>query len=151
MCLGNADEGMGFSLLQTSLEVFGSHAGIDQHRHRTDFEQGKGQGEKVEARLDHQDRPDPALNADRFQCQSNAVTVTVEVGEAVTAIAQFSVLLAPTGYVDSRDVRLKCRHFGQMGSDIVTEDSIAHAFDDPCASGLRCRKLLTSGTISSPA
>ena len=115
----NADEGVWFGVGNTLAECLPAHAGIDQHRHRAHLEQGKDDGQQLDAWPDHHQHAIALLDAILGQSVSAAIALLVELLEAQLDEFGPTIWIAPSWEQDRRFERHLGSHFGHRLSHVV--------------------------------
>ncbi len=91
---------------------------IDQDRDRPRLEQGEGQGEELQARLDHQDRPHAPADPERLEPARERVALAVELSERPVRVPRPPCAVAAGGADHGQGVRPILRHRGQGRGDV---------------------------------
>jgi hypothetical protein len=115
---GDADERFRFRFRQADAEVLDTHAGIDEHGHGAELEQGEGQREELQTRLDHQHGTHAAADAAALQAVRQGVALGVQLAEREMAVANPSMSASPIRLDDGECLRLRPCHRRQRSSDI---------------------------------
>ena len=115
---GDADERFGAAFLETAHHPPDAHARIHHHRHRTGLEHGKGQGEKFQARSDHENGSGPLADSRGRQAVGQAVGFMVHLLESQVAVSHPARLVPAHRGDHGPLVGMAPDHLFEMGGDV---------------------------------
>ena len=115
---GDADQGAGPALFQAVQHPGNTHARVHHHGHGPDLEQGKNEGEKIQAGLDHQDGAHTAADARTVKPLCQAVRLDIQLAKRKVGVCH-AAFTVPAAWADHCPfVGLDARHAAQVGGHV---------------------------------
>jgi hypothetical protein len=106
----DAEEGAGLRARDAGEKVFPSHAGIDDHGHRAELEEGESGGDQRQALAHHDQHAVAWADAARGEFRGPRIHFLIEFVEREREIVDPSVGGPSPRHFDRRPVRLTRRH-----------------------------------------